>query len=251
MSDRHSQLTNSRPLLIAHRGASAEAPENTLAAFQRALALGADGIELDVQMTCDGVPVVFHDATLVRLTGQRGRIAQLTRHALRAIRIRGEPIPTLAEVLALIRGRIVVQIEIKRGVPVAPVVRAIHRARADADVVLASFDAAIIAESRRLAPRIPRMLITRGGGRALAAPRKRAEALGPVLAALGAMGVSLDYRAIRSPTFVTALQRRGLCVWCWTVNDPRAMLRLATWGVDAVLSDNPALLKSAFPGSNR
>jgi len=127
----------------------------------------------------------------------------------------------------------------------------LRRWAADADVVLASFDAAIIAASRRLAPRIPRMLIIRGGGRALATPRKRAEALGPVLAALGAMGVSLDYRAIRSPTFVTALQRRGLCVWCWTVNDPRAMLRLATWGVDAVLSDNPALLKSAFPGSNR
>jgi glycerophosphoryl diester phosphodiesterase len=65
------------------------------------------------------------------------------------------------------------------------------------------------------------------------------------------VGVSLDYHAIRSPVFVTALQRRGLCVWCWTVNDPGAMLRLATWGVDAVLSDDPALLKSALPGSNR
>jgi glycerophosphoryl diester phosphodiesterase len=89
------------------------------------------------------------------------------------------------------------------------------------------------------------MLITRGGGHG------RAETLVPVLAALGAMGVSVDHRAIRSPAFVTALHRCGLCVWCWTVNDTRAMLRLASWGVDAILSDNPALLKLTLAGSDR
>lgn len=245
MSDRQSQLTNSRPLLIAHRGASAEVPENTLAAFRRALALGADGIELDVRVTRDGETVVFHDTTLTRLAGRRGRLAQLLFRELREVRIQGEPIPTLAEVLTLACRRAVVQIEIKRGVPVAPVVRALHRTRADTGVVLASFDAAIVADSRRLAPRIPRMLITRGGGHG------RAETLVPVLAALGAMGVSVDHRAIRSPAFVTALHRCGLCVWCWTVNDTRAMLRLASWGVDAILSDNPALLKSTLAGSDR
>jgi glycerophosphoryl diester phosphodiesterase len=245
MSDRQSQLTNSRPLFIAHRGASAETPENTLAAFRRALALGADGIELDVRVTRDGEAVVFHDATLTRLAGRRGRLARLLFRELREVRIQGEPIPTLAEVLALARRRAVVQIEIKRGVAVAPVVRALHRARADTGVVLASFDAAIVADSRRLAPRIPRMLITGGGGRGWA------ETLVPVLAALGALGVSVDHRAIRSPAFVTALHRCGLCVWCWTVNDTRAMLRLASWGVDAILSDNPALLKSTLAGAAR
>ncbi len=242
MSDRQSQLTNSRPLFIAHRGASAEAPENTLAAVRRALALGADGIELDVRVTRDGETVVFHDATLTRLAGRRGRLARLLFRELREVRIQGEPIPMLAEVLALARRRAVVQIEIKRGVAVAPVVRTLHRARAGTGVVLASFDATIVAAARRLAPRIPRMLITRGGGRV------RAETLVPVLAALGAMGVSIDHRAIRSPAFVTALHRCGLCVWCWTVNDTRAMLRLASWGVDAILSDDPALLKSTLAG---
>jgi glycerophosphoryl diester phosphodiesterase len=239
-------LLVTRPQLIAHRGASAEAPENTLAAFRRALALGVDGIELDVQVSRDGVPVVFHDATLVRLTGCRGRIAQFTRRELRRFRVRGEPIPTLAEVLALTRARVVVQVEIKRGVPVAPVVQSIRRARAATGVVLASFEPAQLAAVRALAPRIPRMLIHRGGGGGRATPIARARALAGVLANLGAGGVSLDYRRLRSAAFIGALKRRGFCVWCWTVNDSRAMLRCAAWGADAILSDNPARWRSTF-----
>ncbi len=235
-----------RPLVIAHRGASAEAPENTLVAFARALAAGADGVELDVQVTRDGVPVVCHDASLRRLTGRPGWIARLDRAALRAFRVRGEPVPELAEVLALLAGRAVAQIEIKHGVPVAPVVRAVQRARAGGAVIFASFDAALVAEARRLAPGIPRMLI--GGHRRFdsAAPAARVEALVPILAALGAGGVSLDWHAVRSPAFIPALKRRGTCVWCWTVNDPRLMLRLAAWGADAILSDDPALLRSTL-----
>jgi glycerophosphoryl diester phosphodiesterase len=209
------------------------------------LALQIPGIELDVQVTRDGKVVVVHDTTLARLTGRRRRLARLSLRELREIRVQGEPIPTLAEVLALTRRRAVVQIEIKRGVAVTPVVRALHQARIDTGVVLASFDAAIVADAHRLAPRIPRMLITKGGGGG------RAETLVPVLAALGAAGVSIDHRAIRSPAFVSALHRYGLSVWCWTVNDARAMLRLASWGVDAILSDNPALLKSTLTGSLR
>src|ERR1043165_6037208 len=76
------------PLIIAHRGASAERPENTLAAFRRALALEADGIDLDGHLTRDGVPVVFHDATLRRLTGVRGRVARKTWPELARLRVR-------------------------------------------------------------------------------------------------------------------------------------------------------------------
>lgn len=235
-----------RPLFIAHRGASAEAPENTLAAFRRALALGVDGIELDVQVSRDGVPVVFHDATLVRLTGRRGRIAQFTARELRPMRAGGEPIPTLAAVLALTRSRVIVQVEIKRGVPVAPVVQSVRQAHAADCVVLASLVPAQLAAARALAPRLPRMLIHPGAGPGQATPEARACGLAGVLANLGAGGVSLDYRSIRSAAFISALKRRGFCVWCWTVNDSRAMLRLAAWGADAMLSDDPALLRSTL-----
>ncbi len=235
-----------RPLIIAHRGASAEAPENTLAAFRRALALGVDGIELDVQVARDGVPMVFHDATLVRLTGRRGRIAQLTRRELGGFRVRGEPVPTLAEVLALTRDRCMVQVELKRGSPVAPVVEAIRRARAGHAVILASFERERVAEARLRAPQVPRMLIHGGGGGGRTAPRAQVPRLASILAALGASGISLDHRGIHSAEFIAALKCRGVCVWCWTVNHPRAMLRLARWGADALLSDDPALLKSTL-----
>ncbi len=226
------------PLIIAHRGASVEQPENTCAAFRRALALGVDGIELDVQVTRDGVPVVFHDVALRRLTGAAGSIATRTRRALSLLRIRGtERIPRLTEVLRLTRRRAVVQVELKVGVPVAPVFRAVKAARATAWVILASFDPGLVREARRLAPNIPRMLITEGRGSRAALVRQ--------LAALDAVGLSVDHRAVRSAAWIHYFQARGYTVWVWTVNDRRRAKRLAGWGVDALLGDDPALLKGA------
>jgi len=226
-----------QPLIIAHRGASAEKPENTLAAFRRALALEVDGIELDVQVTRDGVPVVFHDPVLRRLTGLAGRVATKTWAELRPLRVLGrEPIPQLVEVLRLTRGLAVVQIEMKSG-PVAPIVRAISAARADDWVVLASFDPRLVSAARDLAPKIPRMLISEGR----AAPSR----LVRQLAACGASGLSVNQRAVRSPVWVNHFHARGYTVWSWTVNDPATARRLAGWGVDALLGDDPALMKSA------
>lgn len=223
------------PLIIAHRGASAERPENTLTAFRRALALDVDGIELDVHVTRDGVPVVFHDPTLRRLTGTAGRLARKTWTELRALRVRGsEPIPRLIDVLRLTRGLAVVQIELKSG-PVAPVIRAIRSAHAAEWVILASFDRRLVAAARDLAPGIPRMLISEG--------REAPAALVRHLAACGAAGLSVNHRAIRSAAWVRHFHQRGLAVWTWTVNDPALARRLAGWGVDGLLGDDPALLR--------
>jgi glycerophosphoryl diester phosphodiesterase len=225
------------PLIIAHRGASAERPENTLAAFRRALALDVDGIELDVHVTRDGVPVVFHDPALRRMTGAAGRISGKTWTDLRTLRIRNtEPIPRLVDVLRLTRGLAVVQIEMKSG-PVAPLVRAIQAARAAEWVILASFDAKHVASARDLAPGIPRMLISEG--------REAPAGLVRKLGACGAGGLSVNHRAIRSAAWVRHFHQRGHPVWTWTVNDPATARRLAGWGVDALLGDDPALLQSA------
>ncbi len=225
------------PLVIAHRGASAEKPENTLAAFRRALALDVDGIELDVRVTRDGVPVVFHDASLRRLTGIAGQLVRKTWRELAGRRIRGtEPIPRLVDVLRLTRGLVVVQIELKSG-PVAPVLRAIKAARATEWVILASFDPRLVAAARDLAPTIPRMLIAVG--------REAPARLVRRLADCGAGGVSVNHRAIRSAAWVGHFQRRGFTVWAWTVNDPAVARRLAGWGINALLGDDPALLKSS------
>ncbi len=225
-------------LIIAHRGASAERPENTLTAFRRALALDVDGIELDVHVTRDGVPVVFHDATLRRLTGTAGRVVRKTWAELRALRVRGsEPIPRLVDVLRLTRGLAVVQIELKSG-PAAPIIHAIRSAHATEWVILASFDRRLVTAARDLAPAIPRMLISEG--------REAPAALIRQLAACGAAGLSVNHRAIRSAAWVRHFHQRGCAVWSWTVNDPVTARRLAGWGVDALLGDDPALLKSTL-----
>jgi len=226
------------PLIIAHRGASAEAPENTLAAFRRALKLKVDGIELDVQLTRDGVPVVFHDSALRRLTGKAGRITRLSLVELAALRVLGaERIPSLVDVLRLTRGRAVVQIELKAGVRVAPVVRAIKQARAVEGVILASFEPGLVRDARRLAPAIPRMLISEG--------RQTPAALARQLATLGAAGLSVNHRAITRPRWVEYFKARGYSVWAWTVNDAARARRLAGWGIDGLLGDNPVLLQRA------
>ncbi|HEY8995529.1 MAG TPA: glycerophosphodiester phosphodiesterase [Lacunisphaera sp.] len=225
------------PLIIAHRGASAERPENTLAAFRRAVALEADGIELDVQCTSDGVPVVFHDASLRRLTGSAGSIARRTWRELETLRVQGkEPIPRLVDVLRLTRGLVVVQIELKSG-PVAPIIQAIKAARAADWVILASFNFQLVTDARNVAPTVPRMLISEG--------REAPAKLVRRLAACGAGGLSVNHRTIRSGAWVTHFQLRGYAVWSWTVNDIATARRLAGWGVDALLGDDPALLKSA------
>lgn len=228
----------SKPLIIAHRGASAEKPENTLAAFRRALALKANGIELDVQVTADGVPVVFHDTSLRRLTGRAGRVTRQTWCELKELRVAGtEPIPRLADVLALVRGRAVVQIELKRGAIVAPVVRVIRQAEAAQWVVLSSFEAPLVRAAQSLAPEIPRILISKNRG--------GAENLLRLMTAAGASGLSLNYKAVRSRAMVDALRAGGGTLWCWTVNDAAVARRLAGWGVDALVGDNPVLLRSA------
>lgn len=225
-------------LVIAHRGASAEKPENTLAAFRRALALKVDGIELDVQLTADGVPVVFHDTSLRRLTGRPGRLADQTWHNLRKFRVAGtEPVPRLADVLSLVCGRAVVQIELKRGASVAPVVRVVRHAGAGPWVILASFEAPLVGEAGELAPEIPRMLISEGRGGTKKLLRQ--------MAAVGASGLSLNHKAVRSRAMVEAVHAGGAPLWCWTVNDAVTARRLSGWGVDALLGDNPVLLQSA------
>jgi glycerophosphoryl diester phosphodiesterase len=260
------------PLVIAHRGASAEAPENTLRAFARALELGVDGIELDVQVTRDGVAVVFHDSSLLRLTGTRGRLADRTWPELQKLRVKAEAIPTLADVLSLTRKRVILQIEIKKGVSVAPVLAAIRRTASSGNVILASFEHDILREAAALGPKLPRMLIADKprqfytkvaesaegttndpsaiGHRSLVIGHSPlASSLTPVachlleaMASASASGLSLCHEAITSPLFVETIHRHGAQLWTWTVNDSRTMRRLRDYSVDAILTNDPAKL---------
>ena len=109
-----SWLSADRPLIIGHRGAAADAPENTLAAFTLALAQGADGVELDVQLCADGVPIIIHDTTVDRTCDGTGRVADLSLAELRLLTIDNDhPIPTLDDLFATFGRRTLYNVELK------------------------------------------------------------------------------------------------------------------------------------------
>lgn len=219
------------PEIIAHRGASRERPENTLAAFRRAAELGAAGIELDVHLTADGILVVHHDAVPVDAPSPAlaGRpIRTLTSSQLQTFRIRGEPIPTLAEVLDDAGPSRSVYCELKGEGTAAPAVALLapHSARA----AVHGFDHRQIAEARRLAPSLPRGVL------------ETSYHIDPIagLVSVDARDLWQYWELIDQP-LVHAVHARGSRIIAWTVNEPEAMERLARLGVDAICTDDVTL----------
>ena len=230
-------------LVLGHRGASAHAVENTMAAFERARADGADGVELDVRLARDGELVVFHDDDLRRLAGRAERIADLDTAQLGRVELAGgERIPRLDEVLAA-TGPLLVNVEIKP--PgwwrAREVVRAVHRcverAAAVDRVLVSSFDAAVVALVRRSTPLRTGLLFharqRRPLRRAWLAPILRPHALHPEK-------VLVDGAAMAS------WRRAGYAVNVWTVDDADEVRRLARLGVDAIISNDPAAARAAM-----
>jgi glycerophosphoryl diester phosphodiesterase len=232
-----------RPLILAHRGARAVAPENTVEAFRRALAMGADGVELDVHRSADGELVVHHDAGAVG-------VGILAEQRLSEIRQARPELPTLAEALDACAGALV-NVEIKNlptdadfdpAESTAALVVELLRDRHD-DVVVSSFSLDTIDRVHELEPGLPTALLAMAGFDPLDALEVCVErghrALHPSVALLegdAAAGV------------VARARERDLGVRVWTVNDPAEIRRLATAGVDAVLTDVPDAAIEALRG---
>ena len=237
------------PLKIGHRGAAGEAPENTLASFNLALHQGADGIEFDVQLSSDDVPVVIHDARLTRTTSGSGwvwehRASMLRRldagswfnrrHRLRAReRYAGARIPLLAEVLQWITTRqcqAFIEIKDYRPGAAARILREIERAALWHLVRVVSFDLLSLQIARRLSEEAHLGLDF--SGRLL--PVRRAQALGAE--------ALLPHWAIASRGLIRRAHRAGLRVIPWTVNYPLHMRRKILDGVDGVITNYPGRL---------
>jgi glycerophosphoryl diester phosphodiesterase len=232
-----------RPLILAHRGASRRAPENTMAAFRLAAQLGADGLELDVQLTSDGEVVVMHDSTLNRTSNGHGRVLDWPLAGLRVLdaggwyapEFAGEPIPTLAEVLHELGPRLVLNVELKTtlfgGGLEAEVVRLVEDAGLGERVILSSFDPLALWRVRRLNPHLATGL--------LYAPDSPLYIRGRWLQAL-ARPAALHPRwdTLDGPG-VAAAHRQGLAVRPWTCDDPDGLRRLIEWGVDAIITNVP------------
>ena len=241
-----------RPWIIAHRGASAVAPENTLAAFDRAFQDGADGIELDVALTADGVPVVIHDDDLVRTAGVGGKVHMLTLAELRQYSVgswfgasfASERIPTLVQVLDLARGRGLVNVEVKsrlwrtlrgehRVPPVKTLVKSVLRTlstHADPDaIVVSSFDPRVLRGIRRRDPR------WRTGF--LRWHRQNAQLHWPLWKWSGATWFHPDVPLVdRGERWAGGYENVNV----WTVDSPDEQRRLASQGVRGLITNRPA-----------
>jgi glycerophosphoryl diester phosphodiesterase len=242
------------PLIIAHRGNSSERPENTKAAFVSALEVGAEIIELDVQLTGDGHIVVIHDDSLDRTTSGQGRVAERTLGEIRALsagyperfgdRFAGERVPTLGETLELLRGRARVMIEIKKesvteddtGGVEARVIEEVRRKRMAAEVALISFERRALLRARELAPEI-----TRGHLFYRAEPTEVMAGAREV-----ASDVVLPEKGMLSEQLRELTREAGMRVASWVVDDPEELSALDWFGLFGVGTNRPGALLEAI-----
>lgn len=227
-----------------HRGShgSGGPLENTVAAFERAIAEGADGIEFDVHLSADGVPMVFHDEALDRLTDDADpvRLEALTAAELIARRLCADArMPTLADVFDGFLGRIPLNVEVKTPAAVDAVARLLA-GRGTEGVMLSSFYPSAVRAAADRMPAIPRGYIVEP----LLSPRGWAPAFAPFLHLnrLGATHWHPHHRLVHRP-LVAALRRQGIAVNVWTVNDPAAARRMARCGVDGIMTDRPGWMR--------
>jgi glycerophosphoryl diester phosphodiesterase len=235
------------PLGFAHRGGAADGDENTAAAFERAVKLGFRYVETDVHATSDGVPVVFHDHTLERVTGHTGRIDALRWADLATVRVGGAAaVPRLDDVLGA-WPEIRFNIDVKADAGAGPTVASIRRAGAVDRVLVASFSDARLARIRTLAGPA---LATALGPLAIARLRLASVAPFPVRLPASAVAAQVPVRLGALPIvdrrFVDRAHRAGRQVHVWTIDDPAEMNRLLDLGVDGIMTDRTDVLRDVF-----
>ena len=234
-------------LAIAHRGASGYAPENTLAAFRRAISQGVTFIETDLHLTRDAHFVAIHDETVDRTTNGKGAVQQMTLAEIRrldagswfASEYSGERVPTLEEILAFTRAHdVVFYLELKpnsfwSGEPA--LISALRDSGEVARAIIISFDPDILMKLRKMEPSMMTGLLFDGQ---LENPFQKA-------IDIGARQIAVRGDLV-TPKFLETAHKRDLQVVCWTINAPAHMRLLATAGVDGIMSDYPDRLVSSL-----
>lgn len=228
-----------KPLVVAHRGASTEQPENTIEAFEAAIDAGADAVEFDVRMTADGHAVVMHDPDVSRTTDGTGLVSEMTLEKIRKLGV-----PTLEETLRCLSGRAAADIEIKnlpgepgftpeREAAVEATIDALDAVSFSGQVIVSSFNPASIAHSRALRPDVPTGLLTEyevdaEEALARAASHGHPWVLPFVLKVLEA-----------SDGFAGRVHAGGALLGVWIADDPETARRLFELGADAVATNDP------------
>ena len=226
--------TSGRPLVFAHRGGSALAPENTMAAFANGLALGADGLELDVHLSRDGVVVVNHDDTVDRTTSARGAVAAMAADDLARL-----DVPALADVLTRFRdARVIVELKVNSKELAHAVVEVVRRTDAVERVCFGSFGQRVLNAARAIEPAIATSAAREEVRWALYRSWVRRPSHGAAYHGFQVPEFAGTTRVV-SRRFVELAHRAGLGVQVWTVDDEDDARRLIAWGVDALITDRP------------
>jgi glycerophosphoryl diester phosphodiesterase len=233
-----------RPFIWAHRGASKIAPENTMAAFSAAVELGADGLELDIHLSQDSIPVVIHDESLERTTDGRGLVANASLEQLQQLdaggwfspEFMGESLPTLAEVLSEFSGKLSLNLELKEfsaGVEVLSLLRQ----HPDAEVVISSFDYDLLKGLRSLDEALPLAVLFDDGSW-----RQAVRLANEISACAFHPADNLVCRRM-----VAACRKLALPVSVWTVDQESQARSLMRMGVSGFFTNDPDALRSARP----
>lgn len=224
-----------RPRVWAHRGDSAHAPENTMLAFDKARAVGADGLEIDVRFDGGDNVVVFHDSPLERLTGLPGRMEDLAAADRDKLRVGGEPVPLLADVLDAFDLEIDIELKsVKVGrasALVAAIAKVVKDSRRMEQILISSFDPFALVQMHRQLPDVALAYIF---GDEQGLPMRK----GWVGKWIGASLVHPQHSLCTEAT-MRKWQRAGLPINAWTVDDDAELTRLALLGIDGVFSNDP------------
>ena len=246
-------MQRSKPLVVAHRGSSGSAPENTLAAFRLALEEGAESVELDVRMTRDFHLVVHHDQSVRRTTNGSGFIWEKTLQEIRLLdagswfspRFKGEQIPTLRQVLELIPPHIQVNVEAKTdGDPRTGIhfeescILIILEKSAEDRVLVSSFDHKFLRRMHSLYPNIKT-------GALLVPVRDLRKTPSSISRSIGTSAFACSVAQLRK-RFVDDAHAQGVTVACYTVNTPQQLAKAVKLGVDAVITDVPKRILKAL-----
>jgi glycerophosphoryl diester phosphodiesterase len=237
-----------RPLIIAHRGASGHAPENTLAAFSKAIELGADGIELDVTMSSDGKIVVIHDDTLERTSSGQGLVWEKDAATLQALdagtwfapTYAGQRIPLFTEVLDLVGPDLFIDVEIKSGPyaqdTLAAVLALLRQQRHPDKTLVTSFDENIVRQCQEHAPEQACGLIFEVDN----LPR----------AFSGNWPAVSSHYPLITDSFMQTCRSEGRLVYTWTVNTTDTMRKMIQAGVDGIITNYPDMLATLLHRSD-
>lgn len=239
------ELPEKEVLIIAHRGASSHAPENTIASIERAIEDNADWVEVDVQQTADGSVVVTHDSDFMRLLGEPANIWDLTQQEIQsfdvggwfAVEYQGERVPTLQEALEAVKGKAILLIELKfypqssREQFEEDVVSIITQANMENDIAIMSLERPALTKVQELEPDWNIGLLT-------ATSIGNFSELEGNFVAVSSASATLN--------FIRRTQDTGKQVFVWTVNNPSSMLRYISMGVDGIITDDPALARSTL-----